>query len=220
MILDADALLFDMDGTLVDSGPVTERCWALWAEEFGIAPEDFARVYSHGQPSSNIVTKVLPRERWAEGQARIEELEVSTAEGLVLLPGARELLASLDGAPWAIVTSCSVPLAEARMGAAGLTAPLVVTADDVSRGKPSPEPFLLGAQKLGVAPERCLVFEDAPAGVAAARAAGMEVVALATTSPLEKLADATVLAENLASVRRLPPRGPGHAPVTVEVVPR
>ncbi|GAA2501273.1 HAD family hydrolase [Streptomyces gobitricini] len=182
MRIDAEALLFDNDGTLVSSLESVHRCWTRWAEEYGIAAEDFARVELHGRPAVDIIAELLPADRIPGALARIERLEVEDVPGGVeLLPGTKELLASLPADRWAVVTSATRPLAEARLREAGIDAPVVIAADDITRGKPDPEPYLLAAARLGADPARCVVFEDAPAGLAAGRAAGMRTVALATT---------------------------------------
>jgi len=193
------AVLFDMDGTLVDSTPSVERCWARWAEEMDI---DLRRLLGwHGVPAAAIARALLPPERVEAGVARITELELEDTDGIRPLPGAAEALAVLPVGRAAIATSCTRPLARARLAAAGLDAPeVVVTADDVSRGKPDPEPFLLAAQRLGVDASRCLVVEDAPAGLAAARAAGCATLGVTTTTPAGELS-ADVVVRDLAQVR-------------------
>ncbi|MET9481408.1 HAD-IA family hydrolase [Streptomyces sp. NPDC006638] len=194
MRFDAEALLFDNDGTLVSSLESVLRCWGRWVEEYGITADAFARYGLHGRPAAEIVADLVPAARVRAAVARIEQLEIDDAAGgVVLVPGAAALLASLPAERWAVVTSASRRLADARLGAAGVRPKTLVTADDVTRGKPDPEPFLLAARLLGVDPARCLVFEDAPAGLTAARAAGMRTVALATTHLREELvADAVV----------------------------
>ncbi|MFG2192262.1 HAD family hydrolase [Streptomyces sp. NPDC048639] len=200
MKLSAGALLFDMDGTLISSMESVVRCWARWATEYGITASEFARVPLHGRPAAEIIADLLPAERAGEALARIEQLEVEdVAGGVVVLPGARELLASLPDGGWAVVTSATRRLAEARLHEVGIHPPLLIAADDITRGKPDPEPFLLAAGKLGVVPDRCVVFEDAPAGLTAGRAAGMRTVALVTTHVREEL-DADVVVADLASV--------------------
>ncbi|RST08056.1 HAD family hydrolase [Streptomyces sp. WAC05374] len=197
MKIHAEALLFDNDGTLVSSLESVNRCWSRWAAEYGIAAEDFARVELHGRPAVEIITELLPAGRAGEipaALARIEELEVEDVPGGVeLLPGTLRLLGSLPAGRWAVVTSATRPLAEARLREAGIDAPVVICADDITRGKPDPEPYLLAAARLGADPARCVVFEDAPAGLAAGRAAGMTTVALTTTHDRSALvADAVV----------------------------
>lgn len=200
MNLHADALLFDNDGTLVSSMQSVHRCWTRWAREHGISEEEFARVELHGRPAAEIIAELLPPAARAGALARIEALEVEdVAGGVVLLPGTKDLLSALPAGRWAVVTSATRPLADARLREAGIDAPVVVSADDVTRGKPDPEPFLLAARRLGVDPARCVVFEDAPAGLAAGRAAGMRTVALTTTHPAAEL-DADVLVRDLSAV--------------------
>ncbi|UUN25862.1 HAD-IA family hydrolase [Streptomyces sp. FIT100] len=198
--LHAEALLFDNDGTLVSSLESVHRCWTRWAGEYGITAEEFARVELHGRPAAEIAADLLPAGVVAEAVARIEQLEVEdVAGGVVLLPGTARLLASLPAERWAVVTSATRRLGEARLEAVGIRPKTLIAADDVSRGKPDPEPFLLAARRLGVDPARCVVFEDAPAGLAAGRAAGMTTVALATTHDPAEL-DADVVVGDLSAV--------------------
>ena len=197
-----EAIIFDMDGTLIDSTPAVQRAWTTWAIEHGLTAADIAG--NHGVPSAGVVRAVLPEDRHASAIARINELEINDVGDIVVLPGAAEALATLAGAKNAIATSCTVPLANARIGAAGLVPPTVlVTADDVKHGKPAPDPFLEAAKRLGVDPTRCLVVEDAPKGLQSAHAAGCFTLAVVTTTPEDELlADAVVA--NLASVRFVP----------------
>ncbi|MFD7166308.1 HAD-IA family hydrolase [Streptomyces violascens] len=213
MKIHAEALLFDNDGTLVSSMASVTRCWTRWAQEYGITAEDFGRVELHGRPAVEIVADLLPADVVPEALARIEQLEVEdVAGGVVLLPGTAALLASLPspefsasleqgGAPirWAVVTSATRRLGEARLTEAGIRPKNLISADDITRGKPDPEPFLLAAARLGVDPARCVVFEDAPAGLAAGRAAGMTTVALTTTHRAEELV-ADVVVKDLSAV--------------------
>ncbi|WP_458089205.1 HAD family hydrolase [Streptomyces malaysiensis] len=200
MKISADALLFDNDGTLVSSLDSVRRCWTRWAGEFGIAPEDFARVELHGRPADDIIADLLPPDRAPRARARIDELELEDVPGGVkLLPGTAELLAALPAGRWAVVTSANGPLAEARLAEVGIRPGTLISADDITRGKPDPEPFLLAAERLGVDPARCVVFEDAPAGLASGRAAGMRTVALATTTSREELV-ADIVVEDLSAV--------------------
>lgn len=193
------AVLFDMDGTLIDSTPAVVRAWTIWAVEHGLTSEDIAG--NHGVPSAGVVRAVLPEHLHASAIERINELEIADVADIVVLPGAAEALASLIEGRSAIATSCTVPLAEARIGAARLVRPSVlVTVDDVARGKPHPDPFLEAARRLGVDPSRCLVVEDAPKGLLAAHAAGCFTLAVTTTTPAAELvADAVV--PDLAAVR-------------------
>ncbi|MFI6052495.1 HAD-IA family hydrolase [Streptomyces violascens] len=200
MKIHAEALLFDNDGTLVSSMASVTRCWTSWAQEYGITAEDFARVELHGRPAVEIVADLLPADVVPEALARIEQLEVEdVAGGVVLLPGTAALLASLPADRWAVVTSATRRLGEARLAEAGIRPKHLISADDITRGKPDPEPFLLAAARLGVDPARCVVFEDAPAGLAAGRAAGMTTVALTTTHRAEELV-ADVVVKDLSAV--------------------
>jgi len=175
-------VLFDLDGVLVDSTPAVARVWAGWAREHGFDPDEVVR-NAHGKPSIATIRELLPQADHDAENREVERREVADTGGVVPLPGAMQLLQSLPQAKWAIVTSCTRPLAWVRIGAAGLPLPKnLVTATDVFRGKPDPEPYVKGAQLLGVAPGDCIVMEDAPAGVRAGKAAGAFVLALRTTA--------------------------------------
>ncbi|CAL9393933.1 HAD-IA family hydrolase [Streptomyces sp. NPDC057838] len=204
MTIHAHALLFDNDGTLVSSLASVDRCWTRWAAEYGITPEEFARVELHGRPAAEIAADLLPAGIVPEAVARIEDLEVEDVPngGVELLPGTRAFLDSLPAERWAVVTSATRRLAEARLDAVGILPKTLVAADDVTRGKPDPEPYLLAARALGVDPARCVVFEDAPAGLAAGRAAGMTTVALTTTHRAHEL-HADLVVENLSALSAL-----------------
>lgn len=197
------AVLFDLDGTLVSSTRAVVRSWARLAEEYAIPSERFFHV--HGIPARAALARMLadrtPRER-EEAYDRILEIELADTADTDVLPGAAGALDVLvtDGR-CAIVTSGGRRLAQARIVAAGLPIPRVlITVDDVERGKPEPDPYLAGAQALGVAPGDCLAVEDAPPGIASAQAAGCAVLALATTYPAGDLG-AHVVVPDLASVR-------------------
>ncbi|SDD37402.1 HAD-IA family hydrolase [Streptomyces prasinopilosus] len=189
MTIHAQALLFDNDGTLVSSLESVQRCWTRWAVEYGITAEEFGRIELHGRPAAEIAADLLPARIVPEAVARIEDLEVEDVPngGAVPLPGTLDLLGVLPGDRWAVVTSATRRLAEARLAAAGILPKTLVAADDITRGKPDPEPYLLAARALGVDPAHCVVFEDAPAGLQAGRAAGMTTVALATTHQAHEL---------------------------------
>ena len=204
MKIHAEALLFDNDGTLVSSLESVHRCWTRWAEEFGITAEEFARVELHGRPAVEIAADLLPADVVPRALARIEQLEVEDVPngGVHLLPGTRVFLDALPADRWAVVTSATRRLAEARLEAVGILPKTLVAADDVTRGKPDPEPYLLAARELGVDPARCVVFEDAPAGLRAGRAAGMTTVALTTTHQAHEL-DADLVVDNLSALSAL-----------------
>ncbi|MFH8444071.1 HAD family hydrolase [Streptomyces sp. NPDC018026] len=208
MKLHAQALLFDNDGTLVSSLASVRRCWTRWAVEYGITAERFGQVELHGRPAAEIAADLLPAEVVAEAVARIEQLEVEDVPGggVHLLPGTRDFLDALPADRWAVVTSATRRLAEARLDAVGILPKTLVAADDITRGKPDPEPYLLGARALGVDPADCVVFEDAPAGLQAGRAAGMRTVALATTHPAGEL-DADLVVTDLSALSALVTKG-------------
>lgn len=181
------AVLFDLDGVLIDSTPAVQRVWARWAMEHGLDP-DHVVAHAHGRPSLSTVRHFLPHADHELENRGVERREVEDMGGIVVLPGAMELLTSLPPHRWTIATSCTRRLAEARLHAAGLPVPsCIVTATDVTRGKPDPEPFLKAAAKLGLRASSCVVCEDAPAGVRSGKAAGARVVALRTTFPLSEL---------------------------------
>lgn len=176
-------LLFDLDGVLVDSTPAVARVWTKWAIAHDLDPEETVRK-AHGRPSVETVRDFLPDADFARENEVILRGEIEDTEGVVALPGARELLNLLPENRWALVTSCARPLAEVRLRTAGLPIPSrMITCDDVRRGKPDPEPYLKGAALLGYPASKCVVFEDAPAGIRAGKAAGALVIALRTTSP-------------------------------------
>lgn len=198
-----DAVIFDNDGTLVDSSASVERSWVRWAREHGIDPERLRGF--HGMPAAAIIEQIGPHLDARDALARIEELEIADVTGIVALPGVLEAIAVLSGAeppaPFAIATSATRALAEIRLAAAGIDVPAgFVTVDDVERGKPHPDPFLLAAERLGVDPARALVCEDAPSGIDAARAAGCAVLAVTTTAPVSELAEADLVVASLADV--------------------
>ncbi|MGV9452643.1 HAD family hydrolase [Streptomyces sp. NPDC003635] len=204
MHIHAEALLFDNDGTLVSSLASVDRCWTRWAGEYGITAEQFGRVELHGRPAVEIAADLLPAAVVPEAVARIETLEVEDVPngGVELLPGTRAFLDSLPAERWAVVTSATRRLAEARLDAVGILPKTLISADDITRGKPDPEPYLLAARELGVDPARCVVFEDAPAGLQAGRAAGMTTVALATTHQAHEL-DADLVVKDLSALSAL-----------------
>lgn len=192
------AVIFDNDGTLVDSTGSVVRSWERWAEEHDVARERLDGF--HGVPAAAIIAAVAPHLDPATAFARIEELELADVDGVVALPGVLAAVAGLAGAPVAVATSATRGLARVRLAAAGIEIDEVVTIDDVERGKPAPDPFLEAARRLGVDPADCLVCEDAPSGVAAAKAAGCAVLAVTTTSEAGALTGADLVVESLAEV--------------------
>ncbi|HKJ11239.1 MAG TPA: HAD-IA family hydrolase [Ornithinimicrobium sp.] len=191
------AVLLDNDGTLTDSTAAVNRSWSTWAREYDL---DLGRLRGyHGVPAATIVNQLVPEPQQEAALARIGEIEKADTEGVVALPGAWEAVQAL-GARGAIVTSATLDLASARLEAAGLPTPAVmITADDITAGKPDPQPFLRAAEALGVSPSDCLVVEDAPSGTTAARAAGCAVLAVLSTTPEEDL-DADLIVPDLSHV--------------------
>ena len=176
-----DGLLFDMDGVLIDSTPAVTRVWRRWAVEHGFDPEEVV-AHAHGRPSLATIREYLPNSDHEAENREVERREIQDLEGIVPLPGALELIASLPHDRWTIVTSCTRPLAEVRIRAAGLPLPKqLITSNDVTHGKPHPEPYLKAASMLGFQPSSCVVFEDVPAGIRSGKAAGGKVIAFTTT---------------------------------------
>jgi mannitol-1-/sugar-/sorbitol-6-phosphatase len=188
--IECKGLLFDLDGVLVDSTPAVARAWSAWAARHGFVAEDVVRK-AHGRPSMTTIKELLPHgDHEAENRA-MEQCEISDVKDVVALPGATQLVESLPPGRWTIVTSCTRPLAKVRISAGGLPVPeQLVTSSDVKKGKPDPEPYLAGVARLQLAPEDCVVVEDAPAGIRAGKAAGMRVLALRTTAADAELTQA------------------------------
>jgi sugar-phosphatase len=200
MIFSAKAILFDMDGVLIDSAPAVERVWRVWALAHGFDPASVV-AQAHGRRSIETIRAVAPAMDAEKENLVVEQMEIDDKDGVTALPGAARLLAQLPDDRFAIVTSATRPLAMARLGYAGLSVPrYMVTADDVVNGKPSPEPYLKGAALLGFAAADCLVFEDTPAGIASARASGMQAIALRTTYPAQDLQAADAIVASLADL--------------------
>jgi sugar-phosphatase len=189
-------ILADLDGTLVDSVASSHRAWSAFARRHGLDETETHR-YAMGRPTRESVAHLAPDSDQVAELALIDREEVDDAGTVVAYPGAAELLAG--PIPIAVVTSGSTELATARLRGAGLEAPpVLVTANAVKRGKPDPEPFLLGAQGLGLDPGRCLALEDAPSGVEAAHRAGIPVIAFRTTHPEDEFEHANLVLETLA----------------------
>jgi mannitol-1-/sugar-/sorbitol-6-phosphatase len=199
--LECAAILFDMDGVLVDSTPAVARAWHRWALANGLDPEAVIDG-AHGRRTVETVRAFAPHIDAVEEARRIESAESMDLDGVAVIPGAAQLLKSLPEGRWGVVTSASRSMATARLQDTGLIVPRVlVSADDVTDGKPHPEPYLKGASALGIAPELCLVFEDSPAGIRAANSAGMRVIALQTTYPPEELRQAVGMVRDFNEIR-------------------
>lgn len=193
-------ILFDMDGTLVDSTVAVESIWAAWALRHGLDVQRILAV-SHGRRTVDTLRELVPHLDIESEAAELEAQEIDARDGVVEVPGAAALLRQVPTDRWAVVTSASRPLAVARLSAAGLPIPAVlVSASDVEHGKPDPEGYLLAAARLKLAPQDSLVLEDTPAGLAAGRAAGMQVLALLTTFSADHLAEPNAI-QDFRSVR-------------------
>jgi sugar-phosphatase len=188
------AFLFDLDGVLVDSRTVVERTCRRWALRHQLDPEKVLRI-AHGRRTRDTVKAAAPHLETDREVAWLDAAELADVDGLSAVPGSSQFLAALPASSWAVVTSCGRTLAELRLTSVGLPLPsVVVTSEDVSQGKPAPDGYRLGAQRLGLDPAACVAFEDAPAGIAAARGAGARVIALTTMLAANGLvgADATI----------------------------
>ena len=197
------AFLFDMDGTILTSIKAAERVWGQWAASHGLDVEAFLPTIHGKRTEETIRALALPGVDPVREAALITRAEIEDVAGVEAIRGVADFLASLPSGRWAIVTSAPRLLAEARIAAAGLPTPgVLVAAEDVERGKPAPDPFLLGARKLGVAPADCLVFEDTLAGLQSAAAAGMASIVVTTTHthPLETEVSAVLDYEDLRAV--------------------
>ncbi len=200
-------VLFDLDGTLIDSTPAITRSWSAVLTEIGISLDVLPSL--HGSPSKQSLRRLLPDSdeneinHWAK---KIEDLEVEDTEGIILLPGARELFQYLDQSSieWFIVTSCTRDLGTSRANSVGLTLPpKSIFFDDVVKGKPHPDPYLLGLERLRLEAESALVLEDAPAGIKSGKAAGIKVIAMQTTHSKESLHEADHIADSLFEIPTL-----------------
>ncbi|HDS5548960.1 TPA: sugar phosphatase [Klebsiella aerogenes] len=198
--------LFDLDGTLVDSLPVVERSWCKWGDRFGI-PHDEILGFIHGKQAITSIRHFMPGRSEEDIQAEfrfLEQIEATDIDGIVALPGALNLLNTLNeaGIPWAIVTSGSIPVAHARHRAADLPMPKVfVTAEQVKKGKPAPDAYLLGAELLGIPAQQCAVVEDAPAGLLSGLAAGCRTIAVNVPADAPRLDEADLVLTTLESLR-------------------
>lgn len=200
ILVRCQGILFDMDGILISSLGSVERSWTIWANMRGIDPESSLKT-AHGRRAIETVAMLRP-DLDSEAELKIlEDLEIADNEGLRALPGVCELLQSLPADRWTVVTSATEKLARARLADGGIPVPArLVTANQVTRGKPHPEPFIAGAALLGFKPEECVVFEDSASGVIAGRAAGCTVIATTFSHPVESLEAAHYLVEDLTGV--------------------
>ncbi len=195
------AILFDLDGVLVDSTRAVDREWRLWARRKGV-DGDAVMAIAHGVRTLEVIQRVAPHLNAEQEALEIENEEASDQEGVAVMPGAADLLLSIPEGRWGVVTSGSRLLASARLPFCGLPVPkILVTADDVTHGKPHPEPYLKGAQWLGLSPEECLVIEDAPAGIQSARAGGMKVVGITSTYAAAALGHADAVIGKLGQIQ-------------------
>ncbi len=201
----SSALLFDMDGVLINSTPAVARVWRRWALEHGFNPEEVVD-RAHGRPSLTTVREYLPHADHEAENREVERREIEDLEGVVPLPGALDLLASLPPDRWTIVTSCTRPLAEVRIKAAGLPVPpRLITSNDITHGKPHPEPYLKAAALLGFPAAECVVVEDVPAGIRSGKAAGARVIAFLSTvaAPELQAAGADFILNHCADIHLL-----------------
>lgn len=200
MELACSALLFDLDGVLIDSSAVVRRHWQEWAHRNNVSFEHLMSV-AYGRTSTEIIRLVAPQLNAEEQARRYEAEEGIDTDGLRVFPAAHQLVLSLPDHHWAVVTSGKLQTALTRLRFGGYPKPeVLLTADDVQRGKPAPDGYLLAARRLGFAPSTCLVVEDAPAGIQAAHAAGMKVIAVATTYEPRRLRQADFILQDIATM--------------------
>jgi sugar-phosphatase len=179
--MECSAILFDLDGVLIDSTSCVERHWRAWAAKHGLDAGSILKI-AHGARNVETMRLVAPHLDAEQEAADFAANEVADTRGVMAVEGASGLLAGLDGARWAVVTSCGAPLAKVRIEAAQLPMPAaLITGSDVVHGKPDPEPYLIAAEVLAVPPANCVVIEDAPAGIRSGKSAGMRVIGIAFT---------------------------------------
>jgi len=194
------AILFDLDGVLLDSTRVVAEQYTRWAREHGIDPAEVMKA-AHGVRTLEVVQRVAPHLDAVAETRKIEDRE-AIADGIVAIPGAVTLLNTIPRGRWCVVTSGTRYLATTRMRRFGIPVPdILVTADDVRHGKPDPEPYRRGAELFKANPADCVVIEDAPAGIRSARSAGMKVISLPTTYPASELHEADVIIAGLGSLK-------------------
>ena len=199
--LGCEAVLFDLDGVLVDSTRAVVRIWSEWAKRQGIQAERILEV-AHGRRTIETVHLVAPHLDAEEETRELERVEIGDLDGVLEVEGALELISSIPNDGWTVVTSGPRALATRRLEHAMLPRPVrFVAAEDVKEGKPHPEAYLKGAEILGVSPEDCVVIEDAPSGIRAGKSAGMTVVAVATTHDEDDLSEADAIVASLTDIR-------------------
>lgn len=216
--LSSAAILFDLDGVLVDSRAAVERQWAVWAREHHLDPAQVIPI-AHGRPTIETIREVAPQlDADAEAES-MEQREISDLEGVRAIAGAADLLARIPPDRWAVVTSGTRNLATTRLRAVGLPVPhTLVSAGDITHGKPDPEPYLKGAAALRFTARECIVIEDAPSGIRAGKAAGMRVIAVPTTYPVHQLGEADVIIKRLSDLRITTANTPGRQAVHLEIL--
>lgn len=194
------AVLTDLDGVLVDSGPLIETVWRAWAQGHGVDAEALLAVV-HGRLARQVIAEFAPGLDADAEAAAMDATERARSSELSAVPGALDVITVAQARRWAVVTSGVLGLARSRIEAVRLPEPeVLVTADDVTHGKPDPEPYLLAASRLGVAPAGCVVVEDAPAGIAAGKSAGMTVFAVTTTHRAAELAAADAVFDSMREI--------------------
>ena len=194
------AILFDLDGVLVDSTRSVERQWRAWAREQGI-DGDRVMTVGHGVRAIEVIRAVAPHLDAAAEARKLESREAADRDGVAVMPGAVELVRTIPDGLWCVVTSGTRHLASARLQLAGIPVPSVmVAADDVTNGKPNPEPYLRGAEILGVPATECVVFEDSASGTKSGRAAGCTVIGTTFSHSIEELSAAHYLVTDLTGI--------------------
>lgn len=201
MQIECAAILFDLDGVLIDSTKTITRLWQQWAQRHDLDLTAIMQV-AYGRRAVDTIRLIAPHLSVEEEARYLAAIELADTQDVVAIDGASPLLHSLPPDAWAIVTSGARDVVIARLRSLGLPIPhIIVTAEDVVKGKPDPEPYALAATRLGIAADQCVVVEDAPAGIAAARSAGMSSVAVASTHTGQELAAATLVASRLSDIR-------------------
>lgn len=197
---DCGAILFDLDGVLVDSTRSVERQWRLWAQERNLDPDKIMEI-AHGRRTVEVVRLAMPGIDVEAEATKLERREAHDTDGVSVMDGAADLIGSIPRGRWCVVTSGTRYLARTRLQFGNLPIPdVLVAAEDVRNGKPHPEPYLRGAELLGLDPAKCLVIEDAPAGIRSAHAAGMKAIGLTSTYPAAELSEADAVIERLGRV--------------------